>query len=247
MSQGNSKQCLSGSVNETILVSCGENENHEKSNKNGQHRIRQCVDKANNVLEECVDELSNTAEYIYSAVYIQQTGSNLHIVQTTANERTHAKETEDSRCKLIVFDENTNHKERREYERYVQELKGQVECNARGVKISTGNNEMNVNVQLLIEQDEVQIRMLLDTGAQKSFISQRVYNKWIQLRVKQKKYFVRMYGVGGQELSTTGECELDIQIGSEMVCQKFIVADIKEESILGYDFCRNHKAEWKWG
>ena len=235
------KQCLSGSVNETTPVSCGDNVNHEKSDKNGQHRIRQCVDKANNVIEECVDEISNTAEYI------QQTDSNLHVVQTTSNEITHAKETEDGRCKLTVFDGNTNDIERCEYERYVQELKGQVECNARGIKISTDNNEMNINVQILIGQNEVPIRMLLDTGAQRSFISQRVYNKWIQGRVKQKKCFVRMYGVGGQELSTTGECELDIQIGSEIVRQKFIVADIKEEGILGYDFCRNHKAEWKWG
>ena len=83
------KQCLSGSLNGTIPVSCGENVNHEKSDKNGQHRIRQCVDKANNVIEECVDEISNTAEYI------QQIDSNLHVVQTTSNEITHAKETED--------------------------------------------------------------------------------------------------------------------------------------------------------
>ena len=55
-----------------------------------------------------------------------------------------------------------------------------------------------------------------------------------------------MYGVGGNELATTGEIELDIQIGTEIVRQKFIIAHIKEQGILGFDFCRNHQAEWKW-
>ena len=41
--------------------------------------------------------------------------------------------------------------------------------------------------------------------------------------------FVRMYGVGGQELATSGEVELDIQIGDDIVRQKFIIADIKKK------------------
>ena len=27
--------------------------------------------------------------------------------------------------------------------------------------------------------------------------------------------------------------------------QKFIIADIKEEGILGFDFCKNYLAEWR--
>jgi len=55
-----------------------------------------------------------------------------------------------------------------------------------------------------------------------------------------------MYGVGGQELATTGEVELDVQLGTDIVRQKFIIADIVEDGILGFDFCKAHQAEWKW-
>ena len=54
------------------------------------------------------------------------------------------------------------------------------------------------------------------------------------------------YGVGGQELATTGEVELDVQLGTDIVRQKFIIADIVEDGILGFDFCKAHQAEWKW-
>ena len=55
-----------------------------------------------------------------------------------------------------------------------------------------------------------------------------------------------MYGVGGQQLATTGEIELDEQFGRDIVCQKFIIADIVEDEILGYYFCKTYQAKRKW-
>ena len=57
---------------------------------------------------------------------------------------------------------------------------------------------------------------------------------------------VRMYGVGGQELATTCEVELDVLLGMDIVRQKFIKDNIVEDGILGFDFCKTHQAEWKW-
>ena len=54
-----------------------------------------------------------------------------------------------------------------------------------------------------------------------------------------------MYGVGDQEFATTGEVELDVQLWTGVVHQKFI-ADIVEDGILGFDFCKAYQAEWKW-
>ena len=38
-----------------------------------------------------------------------------------------------------------------------------------------------------------------------------------------------MYGVGGQELATTDEVELDVQLETDIVSNKFIIADIVED------------------
>ena len=80
-------------------------------------------------------------------------------------------------------------------------------------------NEINVKVEILLRQDTVDIKLLLDTGAQRSFISRRVYEAKMKGRAKKQKCYVRMYRVGGQELATTGEVELDVQIGTDMVRQ----------------------------
>ena len=116
----------------------------------------------------------------------------------------------------------------------------------RKIDIERDANEMNVNVEILLGQDCVNVKLLLDTGAQRSFISTRVYEAKLETRTTRKKCYVRMYGVGGQELATTGEVELDVQLGTDIVCQKFIIADIVEDGILGFDFCKAHQAEWKW-
>ena len=65
-------------------------------------------------------------------------------------------------------------------------------------------------------------------------------------RARKQKCYVGMYGVGGQELATTGEVELDVQIGTDIVRQKFIIADIQEEGIWGFDFFSNQQAEQRW-
>ena len=69
--------------------------------------------------------------------------------------------------------------------------------------------EMNVNVEILLGQDNVNVKLLIDTGAQRSFI----FLVYMKQNWKNIKSYVRMYGVGGQELATTGEVELDVQLG----------------------------------
>lgn len=116
----------------------------------------------------------------------------------------------------------------------------------RTVAFNDNNREMNVDVHILKGELEIPITLLVDTGAQRSFISQTVYDEKLAPYVQRNKSFVRMYGVSGQELTTSGEIELDVAIGNEIVRQKFIIANLKEQGILGFDFCKNHQAEWRW-
>ena len=132
---------------------------------------------------------------------------------------------------------------------YAEELNKRVQqSNGKNRKatLEQGKDEMNVPAQILFGEDSVSAQLLLDTGAQRSFVSQKLYNDKLVGHTNKYRSFVRMYGVGGQELATSGEVELDIQIGDDIVRQKFIIADIKEEGILGFDFCKNHQAEWRW-
>ena len=136
-----------------------------------------------------------------------------------------------------------------EFRWYAGELNKRVQqSNGKNRKatLEHGKDEMNVPAQMLFGEDSVSAQLLLDTGAQRSFVSQKLYNDKLVGRTNKYRSFVRMYGVGGQELATSGEVELDIQIGDDIVRQKFIIADIKEEGILGFDFCKNHQAEWRW-
>ena len=136
-----------------------------------------------------------------------------------------------------------------EFRWYAGELNKRVQqSNGKNRKatLEHGKDEMNVPAQMLFGEDSVSAQLLLDTGAQRSFVSQKLYNDKLVGRTNKYRNFVRMYGVGGQELATSGEVELDIQIGDDIVRQKFIIADIKEEGILEFDFCKNHQAEWRW-
>ena len=133
-----------------------------------------------------------------------------------------------------------------QFESYAELLKENMKTVHRKIAFRDVNREMNIDVRILKGENEFPITLLIDTGAQRSFISQRFYEKKLARTVTRKQSFVRMYGVGGEELKTTGEVELDVQIGDEIVRQRFIIADIKEEGILGFDFCQSHQAEWKW-
>ena len=132
-----------------------------------------------------------------------------------------------------------------EFESYV-EIMQQNGCVTRRVNFSDENREINVPLKILVGERETPATFLLDTGAQRSFISQRMYDKKLSKIVKKRNSYVRMYGVGGNELETTGEIEVDLELGDEIVRQKFIIARLKEDGILGFDFCRNHQAEWRW-
>ena len=131
-----------------------------------------------------------------------------------------------------------------EFESYAEVLQKNV--SSRTVTFCDDNREINLHVDILRGELEIPVKLLLDTGAQRSFISHTFYEQKLAKLVPKQQNYIRMYGAGGNELTTTGEILLDIQVGDEIIRQKFIIADIKEEGILGFDFCQNHQAEWRW-
>ena len=123
-----------------------------------------------------------------------------------------------------------------EFRWYAGELNKRVQqSNGKNSKatLEHGKDEMNVPAQMLFGEDSISAQLLLDAGAQRSFVSQKLYNDKLVGRTNKYRSFVRMYGVGGQELATSGEVELDIQIGDDIVRQKFIIAILKKKGYWG--------------
>ena len=61
-----------------------------------------------------------------------------------------------------------------------------------------------------------------------------------------KDAHVRMYGIGGAEMNITGQIEVPVHVGEEMLFHNFLIAEISEEAIMGFDFMKKHKVEWTW-
>ena len=152
------------------------------------------------------------------------------------------RSTEENRIKK-VFSNDLPHKYSLEFESYADVLRDNL---CRTVEFTDQNKEINITVNILKGEKEIPCKLLLDTGAQRSFISTQFYEEKLKKYITMKQTFVRMYGVGGNEIQTSGEIELDLEIGTEIVRQRFIVAPLKEQGILGFDFCKNHQAEWRW-
>ena len=55
--------------------------------------------------------------------------------------------------------------------------------------------EMNVNIRILLGQDCVNVKLLLDLGAQRSFKSTSVYEAKLEKSTMRKKCYVCMYSV----------------------------------------------------
>ena len=72
----------------------------------------------------------------------------------------------------------------------------------RKIDIEKDANEINVKVEILLGQDYVGAKLLLDTGAQRSFISKRLYEDKLTEPTKKQKCYMRMNGVGGQKLES---------------------------------------------
>lgn len=90
------------------------------------------------------------------------------------------------------------------------------------------------------------LTFLVDTGAQRSFISRKQYEEKLERHTPYEETNVRMYGIGGAEMNIKGQIEVPVHVGGEMLYHKFLIADIEEEAIMGFDFMKKHKVEWTW-
>ena len=47
-------------------------------------------------------------------------------------------------------------------------------------------------------------------------------------------------------MNIKGQTEVPAHVGEEMLYHNFLIAEIEEEAIMGFDFMKKHKVEWTW-
>ena len=87
------------------------------------------------------------------------------------------------------------------------------------------------------------LTFLVDMGSQRSFISHEQYEEKLKYQIPKKETLARMYGFGGSEMDIRVRLEVPVHIGEELLYHNFLIADIEEEAILGFDVIKTHELE----
>ena len=108
----------------------------------------------------------------------------------------------------------------------------QVEVRGR---VLSGNEPDQIQVVVTMRGETASVHWLIDTGAEKSFSARATYEKHLQEMVSLNPAEVRMFAINGSSVPVHGKCELEVALDGHNYPHHFIVADIDEEALLGYD------------
>lgn len=91
------------------------------------------------------------------------------------------------------------------------------------------------------------VRCLLDTGAQLSILSTRIFERDCRGEVDLKPSRHTLVTASGAAMKVHGEMQAALEIGSRQISWHWLVADVVEDAILGLDFMTKHRCHWDWG
>ena len=77
-----------------------------------------------------------------------------------------------------------------------------------------------------------------DTGASRTIISIRVYNKIPEASHPKLDYSACIVGAGGAPIKGVGKAGFNITLGPLELQQEVFVADIEDDALMGYDILR---------
>lgn len=107
---------------------------------------------------------------------------------------------------------------------------------------------MRVLVQVGAYDAKEKIAALIDSGAEKSFLGQDVVTRLNQrsclLQVKPTN--TKVYAINGTNLPVQSCLAVTIYTELGNFTHEFLVADLGNEVVLGYDFLRRNRLEWSW-
>ena len=103
---------------------------------------------------------------------------------------------------------------------------------------------LNIGVpnSCLISMKKQKWRALVDTGAEVSVMSEKMYSR-IRNKSGMKSTSYALQGAGGKPLNVLGVTTLSFKLGSKNFTQKFhVISHASRNLILGTDFLSTHKA-----
>ena len=90
------------------------------------------------------------------------------------------------------------------------------------------------------------VNWLVDTGAEKSFISSKVFDRFLRGKVPLEEVRLRFSAINGSRVEVRGVCHLKISLNGRIYQHRFIIAGIEDEAVLGFDFLEHYKCNWDW-
>ena len=90
------------------------------------------------------------------------------------------------------------------------------------------------------------ITMLVDTGAEKSVLSKKLYDEQLSSDVRLNPAKFQLSSVNGQRLMVYGQCDVEVLYKTHRLVHSFMVADVNDSVILGADFLKQYRASWNW-
>ena len=104
--------------------------------------------------------------------------------------------------------------------------------------------EINMQGTLKNEGDRLNVTILLDTGADRSFINERLLEAFPSLTLDPTHLNVRT--LSGERVPTAGSALLELEISGSKISHEFIFMPMTEDVVMGMDLIAGHCVEWSW-
>jgi hypothetical protein len=93
----------------------------------------------------------------------------------------------------------------------------------------------------------VHIKWLIDTGAERSFISSRFFGENLKEQVVLVPPVVKVSAINGSAIRVEGSCTVILEFGNKQWSQEVVVAEIEDAGVLGMDFLEKYQCRWNKG
>ena len=110
-----------------------------------------------------------------------------------------------------------------------------------GQTIITINETISIGLYLNVKIESLQSSFLIDTGASRSLVSRKLYERLSKKVILSKNKLPKLQLADGTSLETYGVITVPLLVGPVAVKQDLIVADISDAGILGLDFLEEHQ------
>ena len=106
------------------------------------------------------------------------------------------------------------------------------------------HEEINLSGTLRLGGDSSDVTVLLDTGAENSFVNENLLVHFPGLSLEPTHLSVRT--LSGELVPATGRAHLELEVSGSKIEHDFIFMAMTEDVVMGMDIIASHRVEWSW-